>query len=103
MRASFYVAAPLLARLQKAEVPLPGGCVLGARPINYHVEAFQKMGANISVVHWRDECRSALLARREHLSGAEELSVGATVNIMMAAAWRTVPRPSRTPRANRKS
>jgi UDP-N-acetylglucosamine 1-carboxyvinyltransferase len=85
MRASFYVAAPLLARLQKAEVPLPGGCVLGARPINYHVEAFQKMGANISVVH------GAMNAEAHYWRGAniylepKNSSVGATVNIMMAA------------------
>jgi UDP-N-acetylglucosamine 1-carboxyvinyltransferase len=84
MRASFYVAAPLLARLQKAEVPLPGGCVLGARPINYHVEAFQKMGANISVVH------GAMNAEAHYWRGAniylepKNSSVGATVNIMMA-------------------
>ena len=45
MRASFYVAAPLLARLRKAEVPLPGGCVLGPRPVNYHIDAFTAMGA----------------------------------------------------------
>jgi UDP-N-acetylglucosamine 1-carboxyvinyltransferase len=84
MRASFYVAAPLLARLQKAEVPLPGGCVLGARPINYHVEAFQKLGANISVVH------GAMNAEAHYWRGAniylepKNSSVGATVNIMMA-------------------
>jgi UDP-N-acetylglucosamine 1-carboxyvinyltransferase len=84
MRASFYVAAPLLARLQKAEVPLPGGCVLGARPINYHVEAFQKMGASINVVH------GAMNAEAHYWRGAniylepKNSSVGATVNIMMA-------------------
>lgn len=84
MRASFYVAAPLLARLQKAEVPLPGGCVLGARPINYHVEAFQKMGATINVVH------GAMNAEAHYWRGAniylepKNSSVGATVNIMMA-------------------
>jgi UDP-N-acetylglucosamine 1-carboxyvinyltransferase len=84
MRASFYVAAPLLARLQKAEVPLPGGCVLGARPINYHVEAFQKMGATINVVH------GAMNAEANYWRGAniylepKNSSVGATVNIMMA-------------------
>lgn len=85
MRASFYVAAPLLARLRKAEVPLPGGCVLGARPINYHVEAFQKMGAQISVEH------GAMLAEAPVWRGAtiylepKNSSVGATVNIMMAS------------------
>jgi UDP-N-acetylglucosamine 1-carboxyvinyltransferase len=85
MRASFYVAAPLLARLRKAEVPLPGGCVLGARPVNYHVEAFQKMGADITVHH------GAMNAEARYWRGADiylepkNSSVGATVNIMMAA------------------
>lgn len=85
MRASFYVAAPLLARLRQAEVPLPGGCVLGARPVNYHISAFQKMGAHIVVEH------GAMHAKVDHWHGAEIYlepkysSVGATVNIMMAA------------------
>lgn len=85
MRASFYVAAPLLARLHHAEVPLPGGCVLGPRPVNYHIDAFQKMGATTTVE------RGAMNAVAEHWHGAniylepKNSSVGATVNIMMAA------------------
>jgi UDP-N-acetylglucosamine 1-carboxyvinyltransferase len=85
MRASFYVAAPLLARLHKAEVPLPGGCVLGARPVNYHIDAFKKMGAAITVEH------GAMNATAEQWRGADiylepkNSSVGATVNIIMAA------------------
>lgn len=85
MRASFYVAAPLLARLHCAEVPLPGGCVLGTRPIDYHINAFRKMGAVITVE------RGAMLAKADRWEGAKVLldhknsSVGATVNIMMAA------------------
>ncbi|HEX8832983.1 MAG TPA: hypothetical protein VF719_02220, partial [Abditibacteriaceae bacterium] len=64
MRASFYVAAPLLARLHKAIVPLPGGCVLGARPVNYHTDAFEKMGATITVE------RGAMNAEARHWRGA---------------------------------
>jgi len=85
MRASFYVAAPLLARLRKAIVPLPGGCVLGARPVNYHTDAFTQMGARISVE------RGAMNAEAPFWRGAniylnpKNSSVGATVNIMMAA------------------
>ena len=85
MRASFYVAAPLLARLHQAEVPLPGGCVLGDRPVNYHIDAFRKMGAEITVEH------GAMNATAPNWHGAEiylepkNTSVGATVNIMMAA------------------
>ena len=89
MRASFYVAAPLLARLRKAVVPLPGGCVLGARPVNYHTDAFAKMGATISVE------RGAMNADAPYWRGAniylnpKNSSVGATVNIMMAATLAT--------------
>ncbi len=85
MRASFYVAAPLLARLHKAEVPLPGGCLLGARPVNYHINAFQKMGAHIVVEH------GAMHAEVKRWHGTDiyleprHSSVGATVNVMMAA------------------
>jgi len=85
MRASFYVAAPLLARLRKADVPLPGGCVLGPRPVNYHIDAFTAMGANIIVEH------GSMIAQADSWVGAtvylepKNSSVGATVNIMMAA------------------
>jgi UDP-N-acetylglucosamine 1-carboxyvinyltransferase len=85
MRASFYVAAPLLARLRRATVSLPGGCVLGPRPVNYHIEAFKSMGAEIHVEH------GAMLATAPHWHGAtiylepKNSSVGTTVNVMMAA------------------
>jgi UDP-N-acetylglucosamine 1-carboxyvinyltransferase len=85
MRASFYVAAPLLARLRKAEVSLPGGCVLGPRPVNYHIEAFKSMGAEIHVEH------GAMLAQAPNWHGAtiylepKNSSVGTTVNVMMSA------------------
>ena len=85
MRASFYVAAPLLARLRKAEVPLPGGCVLGPRPVNYHIDAFTAMGAHIVIEH------GAMIAHAPTWEGAKiylepkNSSVGTTVNIMMSA------------------
>lgn len=85
MRASFYVAAPLLARLRRAEVSLPGGCVLGPRPVNYHIEAFRSMGAEIHVEH------GAMHADAPNWHGAtiylepKNSSVGTTVNVMMAA------------------
>ena len=85
MRASFYVAAPLLARLRKAEVPLPGGCVLGPRPVNYHIDAFTAMGAEIVIEH------GAMIAHAPTWKGAtiylepKNSSVGTTVNIMMSA------------------
>ena len=89
MRASFYVAAPLLARLRKAEVPLPGGCVLGPRPVNYHIDAFTAMGAHIVVEH------GAMIAHAPTWEGAKiylepkNSSVGTTVNIMMSACLAT--------------
>ena len=85
MRASFYVAAPLLARLRRAEVPLPGGCVLGPRPVNYHIDAFTAMGAEIVIEH------GAMIAHAPTWEGAKiylepkNSSVGTTVNIMMSA------------------
>ncbi len=85
MRASFYVAAPLLARLRRAEVPLPGGCVLGPRPVNYHIDAFTAMGAQIVIEH------GAMIAHADTWEGAKiylepkNSSVGTTVNIMMSA------------------
>ncbi|MFQ5453102.1 MAG: UDP-N-acetylglucosamine 1-carboxyvinyltransferase, partial [Candidatus Zixiibacteriota bacterium] len=48
MRASFLVLGPMLARLGEAKVSLPGGCVLGSRPVNFHIQAFEDMGATIS-------------------------------------------------------
>ena len=49
MRASIYVLGPLLAREGKAEVSLPGGCAIGPRPVNLHIEAMEKLGAKIKV------------------------------------------------------
>ncbi len=83
MRASVLVLGPLLARMGRARVSLPGGCAIGARPINLHLSALQKMGATISVAHGYVE------ARAERLRGAEihfdTVTVTGTENLMMAA------------------
>lgn len=85
MRASFYVSGPLLARLGEAEVPLPGGCVLGPRPVNFHINGFKALGADVS------ERYGVIHAKARQLRGGRVLlepryrSVGATNNIMMAA------------------
>ena len=85
MRASILVLGPLLARLGTANVSLPGGCAIGARPVNLHLAGLEKMGANIQV----DEgyVRASVDGR---LKGArifmDIVSVGATENLMMAAA-----------------
>ena len=83
MRASVLVLGPLLARTGRARVSLPGGCAIGARPINLHLQAFAKMGARISVELGYVE------ASADHLTGAEvsfdAVTVTGTENVMMAA------------------
>jgi len=85
MRASILVLGPLLAKQGKANVSLPGGCAIGARPVNLHLSGLEKMGAEIEV----DEgyIRATVDGR---LKGArifmDMVSVGATENLMMAAA-----------------
>ncbi len=83
IHASFDITGPLLARFHQAEVPLPGGCVLGYRGVNFHTDGFQALGANVNLEH------GYLIAKADELKGANLLigrsSVGATKNIMMAA------------------
>lgn len=85
MRASVLVLGPLLARFGKAKVSLPGGCAIGSRPVDIHLDALKKMGASIELSD------GYILASCEKLQGAEVYlnfpSVGATENIMMAAAY----------------
>ena len=84
MRASVVVLGPLLARFGFAKVSLPGGCAIGARPINYHLTGFEKLGAKIELEH------GYVIASAKRLKGNrvpfEFPSVGATENVMMAAA-----------------
>jgi UDP-N-acetylglucosamine 1-carboxyvinyltransferase len=83
MRASIVVLGPLLARFGRARVSLPGGCAIGARPVDQHLKALEAMGAEIRVEHGYVE------ARAERLSGAEVMfdtvTVGGTQNALMAA------------------
>jgi UDP-N-acetylglucosamine 1-carboxyvinyltransferase len=83
MRASFLVLGPLLARFGRARVSTPGGCAIGARPVNIHLDGLQQMGAAIRVQQGYVE------AEAKRLHGAqlalEFPSVGATENLMMAA------------------
>lgn len=85
MRASILVLGPLLARFGEADVSLPGGCAIGARPVNLHLQGLKQMGAQISVDN------GYIKARVDgRLKGAtifmDMVSVGATENLMMAAA-----------------
>ncbi len=84
MRASVLVLGPLVARLKKAKVSLPGGCAIGARPINLHLKGLSLLGATIDIQHGYVE------ATADQLKGAEinfdTPTVTGTENLMMAAA-----------------
>jgi UDP-N-acetylglucosamine 1-carboxyvinyltransferase len=84
MRASILIMGPLLARLKRVEVSLPGGCAIGARPVDIHLDAFKKLGAKISV-----EGGCVKTSAKNGLKGAAVSfrypSVGATENILLTA------------------
>lgn len=84
MRASYYLLGALLGRFKKARVRMPGGCYFGDRPIDQHVKGFKAMGALVDLEN------GVVDARAERLCGAniylDMVSVGATINIMIAAA-----------------
>ena len=84
IRASYYFIGALLGKYKRAQVPLPGGCNIGSRPIDLHLKGFRALGAEITVE------RGAVIAQTDYLHGAhiylDKVSVGATINIMMAAA-----------------
>ncbi|MGB4187498.1 MAG: UDP-N-acetylglucosamine 1-carboxyvinyltransferase [Limnochordia bacterium] len=84
MRASFYTAGLLLARLGRAEVPLPGGCAIGSRPVDFHIRGFSQMGADIAIEHgfMKAKCRK-LTGTNYYINRS---SVGTTMNMMMAAS-----------------
>ena len=86
MRASICVLGPLLARQGKAQVSMPGGCVIGPRPIDLHLKGLQALGATFVIEHgYIVGTGTALQGSRVHLSGAFGSSVLATGNVMMAA------------------
>ncbi len=84
MRASILVLGPLVARYGRADVSLPGGCAIGARPVNLHVQGLQAMGAEVSIED------GYIKARASRLHGArivlEDVTVTGTENLLMAAA-----------------
>jgi UDP-N-acetylglucosamine 1-carboxyvinyltransferase len=84
MRASVLVLGPLLGRTGRARVSLPGGCAIGARPINLHIKGLEKLGATVRTEHGYVEASS------DRLKGAEivfdKITVTGTENLMMAAA-----------------
>lgn len=84
MRASFYAAGVLLGRTGKAQVPLPGGCSIGARPVDFHLRGFAALGARVVTEH------GYMKAGARRLKGAPfyvpRCSVGTTINMMLAAS-----------------
>jgi len=87
MRASYYLLGALLGRFKHAEIPVPGGCNFGLRPIDQHIKGFEALGAKVLVEH------GMIKASAERLKGAsiylDVSSVGATINIMIAAVHAT--------------
>jgi UDP-N-acetylglucosamine 1-carboxyvinyltransferase len=83
MRASVLALGPLLARCGQARVSLPGGCAIGARPIDLHLKALERLGAELEVEH------GYVLARADRLKGAhvlfDKITVTGTENLLMAA------------------
>lgn len=84
IRASYYLLGALLGKYKHAEVPLPGGCNIGSRPIDQHLKGFRALGADVDIEHGK------IVAEAEQLRGThlyfDVVSVGATINVMMAAA-----------------
>jgi len=82
-RASYYVIGSMLGRMGEIEVGMPGGCKLGARPIDQHIKGFELLGANVTVE------KGTIFAKAKKLVGApiymDIVSVGATINVMLSA------------------
>jgi UDP-N-acetylglucosamine 1-carboxyvinyltransferase len=85
MRASFWVIAPLVARMGEAKVSMPGGCAIGTRPVDFHLDALKALGAEIEI-----ESGYVLAKAKRGLKGARisfpKVSVGATHSALMAAS-----------------
>lgn len=83
IRASYYLIGALLGKYKRAEVALPGGCDIGSRPIDLHMKGFRALGATVDIKY------GLVMASAEKLAGThiylDKVSVGATINIMMAA------------------
>lgn len=84
IRASYYLLGALLGKYKHAEVALPGGCKIGSRPIDQHIKGFKSLGAKVNLSHGN------IITTADRLKSAhlyfDVVSVGATINVMMAAA-----------------
>ncbi|MBR5179004.1 MAG: UDP-N-acetylglucosamine 1-carboxyvinyltransferase [Lachnospiraceae bacterium] len=85
MRGSYYLLGALLGKYKRAQVPLPGGCNIGSRPVEQHIKGFKQLGAKVEITYG-----GILSAEAETLKGShiffDIVSVGATINVMLAAA-----------------
>ena len=83
IRASYYFIGALLGKYKSAQVPLPGGCDIGSRPIDQHIKGFKALGAEVEIEHGK------ISTKAEHLVGGhvyfDVVTVGATINLMLAA------------------
>jgi UDP-N-acetylglucosamine 1-carboxyvinyltransferase len=87
MRGSICIAGPLLARLRKARISLPGGCIIGARPINLHLKGFEALGAKIKIEGgYVDATAKKIAGAQIFLGGRAGPTVLGTANVMMMAA-----------------
>lgn len=83
IRGSYYLVGALLGKYKKAVVALPGGCQIGSRPIDQHLKGFEQLGATVTIHNGKiDACAETLIGSHIYLDCP---SVGATINIMMAA------------------
>ncbi|MGI6537544.1 MAG: UDP-N-acetylglucosamine 1-carboxyvinyltransferase [Caldicoprobacterales bacterium] len=83
LRASYYLLGVLLGKFGKAEIPLPGGCDIGARPIDQHIKGFRALGADVKIEHGIVKAEAKKLIGNEIY--LDLVSVGATINIMLTA------------------
>ena len=83
LRASYYLIGSMLGRFRQAEVPFPGGCDFGYRPIDQHIKGFEALGAQVDLEH------GIISAKANKLTGTsiylDVVSVGATINLMLAS------------------
>src|SRR2546426_490429 len=84
MRASFYAAGLLLGRGGRAEIPLPGGCVIGSRPVDFHLRGFAALGAMVEIEHGYMKASARQLVGTTFF--VPRSSVGTTINLMLAAS-----------------
>ena len=85
IRASYYLLGALLGKYKKAEVPLPGGCNIGSRPIDLHLKVFRALGATVDIKYGAIVASAPNGLHGTHIF-MDTVSVGATINIMMAAS-----------------